>query len=307
VNPDPDSYGPFAEAAGAAGYQQDASADPWMPTRWMASPVSSVAGAMDVWVFNDMMQQWQQLHVIQPGQTLYHTLSASYYAGGPNLANTRAIINVPQNTPIVGGAGDRAQAGDVILIPNLPQAGLPNAAAVPPTPIGQVPINARGPGQPPMTLPEVLGAPAPEPVPGLPPPGEIPGAPVPGAPAPTPVGFPVEKPGWWPAGVPWPGETAPAAPAPAPPTEPTPAPPGVPAPPGLPAPPGALPVPAPTPAETIAKEKEKEKEEEKFWTGGKIAIAALGGAGLVALIYYFATRKPKRGRRRTRRRRRRRR
>lgn len=272
---DAEAFGPFAEAAEAAGLDagqiENAANSPWMATRVMKAPASTVAGAVEVWVYNDLMGEWQQMHVIQPGQTLFHNLAPGYYNFGEGLpsqlARTKAIKNVPQNAGIVGPMGDRAIPGDTILIPHLPQIGLPNPATVTPTNPGEVPA----------------GSPPPGGLPGAPPPPIIPDVPIPGL-APPPA---------LPAPPPVPG----APPAPPPPAIP----PDLPISALPPIPPGAIPGIIP-----VGAVPEEKKEPEKFWTPTKVAI----GAGVVvaggALAYYLM-KKPKRRRRKRRRTRRRRR
>jgi hypothetical protein len=223
------------------------------------------------WAWNALQGQWQLLHVVVSGDTLWNLTRTYYGAGGQNLASVRAIGQVPQNEPILGPEYRDAVPGDVILIPNLEQ---PGAAPPSPPPGGALPP----PGGDPVPQPDEppLGG-APQPIP------ELPAQPPPGWPPtmPWPPVLVTPEPGDEPPG-PLPGE------GPIDEIGPPTIDPGI--------PPGVEPIPvgAIVPAEP-----------ESWWTTGRIAL--VGGLSLatVGLIVWGATRGAKRRRRAPRRRRRR--
>lgn len=157
----------------AAGHPQDASE---------GLPRQSDTGA-NVWAWNPVYNEWQRLHSVQWGDTLWN-LSATYY-GQPSLDGVHAIHHVEQNIAIQGPSADTGLIpGDVILIPGLPQLfqapaptpQLPPPDVIPvPTPIASLP-GLPAPGDL-ITPPDIpfpgTGATVPEPF-EMPPPGVIP-------------------------------------------------------------------------------------------------------------------------------------
>ena len=106
-----------SEAAGAAaGRAQDASAGLGLFTD----------GSGRVWAWNPAMGEWQRLHTIASGDSLWK-LTKIYY-GAYSQSGVHAIHDVPQNEAIQGpDAGIGLIPGDVILIPGLPQPNPPPA------------------------------------------------------------------------------------------------------------------------------------------------------------------------------------
>lgn len=106
-----------SEAAGAAaGRAQDASAGLGLFTD----------GSGRVWAWNPAMGEWQRLHTIASGDSLWK-LTKIYY-GAYSQSGVHAIHDVPQNEAIQGpDAGIGLIPGDVILIPGLPQPTPPEA------------------------------------------------------------------------------------------------------------------------------------------------------------------------------------
>jgi len=216
------------------------------------------------WAFNPLYSQWQLLHIVQSGDTLW-ALSGRYY-GERSMAGVHVIGRVEQNRPILGASYDQAIPGDVILIPDLEQ---PGASPPAPPPPGAVP------------------APGGDPVPG---PGE---PPVPGAPPPV-VGLPTQPPPGWPPGMPWPPVEVPTQPPETPPGDEQ-------APdiliPGQ--PPGAPPVlVGGAPAEPPP------PKEPSWWTTPRVAIVGGLAAATVIAAVWAASRRPKKRRAPRRRRRR---
>lgn len=206
------------------------------------------------WAWNALEGEWQKLHAIVSGNTVWGLTATYYGASGQNLANVRRIGNVPQNKPILGPSYDQAVPGDVILIPGLAQ---PQAA--PPSP------------PPPGAQPPPGGDPVPQP-------GE---PPITGAPQPVPdVGF--DPPPGWPPTMPWPPVLVDPEPSPEPPGPlPDPSPPTPPV--------GAEPIqvgaPGAAPPGAIVK-----AQPASWWTTGRIALVGGLGIGTVALIVWGATR-----------------
>lgn len=140
---------PMLEASGAAaGHAQDASAG--LNTMTDASNAE--------WAWNPGSGEWQMLHTIASGDTLWK-LSGLYY-GTSSLDGVHAIYDVPQNKAIQGPSADSGLIpGDVILIPGLPQPSTaPAAADAVPQSLPQVPTGI-------FTLPTAAGSPLPAPVP----------------------------------------------------------------------------------------------------------------------------------------------
>lgn len=142
----PYSAYPLLEASGAAaGHAQDASAG---MARW-------IDNNQKTWAFNTSAGEWQRLHTIVTGDTLWK-ISGLYYSA-PSLDGVHAIYGVPQNKAIQGSSPDKGLIpGDVILIPGLPQPALPPqgsdspVGAFPdaPPPIAGVPTVPPGSGLP---------------------------------------------------------------------------------------------------------------------------------------------------------------
>ncbi|HXS82638.1 MAG TPA: hypothetical protein VN896_07935 [Methylomirabilota bacterium] len=143
----------FPESGGAAhGGPEDAS-----------EGLAKMQDRKGTWAFNDVMGEWEFVHTIKSGDTLFY-LSGWYY-GTPSLDGVRAIYHVPQNRAIQGPSPDRGLIpGDKILIPALPQPatapqGSDTHPAEPPAtpPSGVSPVGAPGnafPGPTPATVPE---------------------------------------------------------------------------------------------------------------------------------------------------------
>ncbi len=149
-----------------------------------------------IWAWNPIDKEWQRLHQIRSGDTLWK-MAGTYY-GGPSLEGVHAIHHVPQNKAIQGGdANTGLIPNDIILIPQLPQPVAPPATSGGSvTPIGEVPqvptpgvLDSTIPGfSAPGTFPIPVSIPT---IPGeiiIPAPGEIPppeaitvGAPAPAA------------------------------------------------------------------------------------------------------------------------------
>lgn len=142
---------PLLEAAGAsAGRAEDASAG---MARWNDAQDKE-------WAFNDALGEWERVHTIKSGDTLWK-LSGLYY-GTSSLDGVHAIYGVPQNKTIQGPSADKGLIpGDVILIPGLPQPTVPPSTSdaapigvfpdLPPT-IGGIPTVSPG-GNMPVPLP----------------------------------------------------------------------------------------------------------------------------------------------------------
>ena len=167
------------EAGGSsAGYPQDASDG--LQRR-------SDANA-NVWAWNPLFGEWQRMHSIVWGDTLWN-LSATYY-GSPSLPGVHAIHHVDQNYAIQGPSADTGLIpGDVILIPGLAQVfdAPAGPAPVPPPVIVEPPTPAPPPvviAPPTIPVPGAPGAVTPEPFPVIPPVNGGPGVPVVLQPAP---------------------------------------------------------------------------------------------------------------------------
>lgn len=106
-----------------------------------------------VWAWNPEMDQWQLLHEIAWGDTLWN-LSRTYY-GQPSLEGVRAIHEVPQNYAIQGPSPDHGLIpGDVILIPDLQQPFEELAATFDPAPTAEPAPTGDAPAAPlPVALP----------------------------------------------------------------------------------------------------------------------------------------------------------
>ena len=168
------------EAGGSsAGYPQDASEG--LQRRNDANA--------NVWAWNPLFDEWQRMHSIVWGDTLWN-LSATYY-GSPSLPGVHAIHHVDQNYAIQGPSADTGLIpGDVILIPGLAQVfdAPAGPAPVPPPVIVEPPTPAPPPvviAPPTIPVPGAPGAVTPEPYPVIPPVnGTGPGVPVVLQPAP---------------------------------------------------------------------------------------------------------------------------
>lgn len=131
----------FADAAGtASGTIEDASAG--------LSKQTDQAG--NVWAYNDLVQQWQLVHTLQAGETIWNLLPSWF--GAQSLQLVHLVRDVAQNTPILGPAADQAYPGDKILIPNL-QAPFQGVPAPPGVPAGPPAGNGPAPSLPPAELP----------------------------------------------------------------------------------------------------------------------------------------------------------
>lgn len=141
---------PMLEASGAAvGHAQDASAG--------LNVMTDASNA--TWAWNPGAGEWQMLHTIASGDTLWK-LSGLFY-GTSSLDGVHDIYDVPQNKAIQGPSADSGLIpGDVILIPGLPQPTTAPAAAdtTGPMQVPQVPTGI-------FTLPTAAGSPLPAPVP----------------------------------------------------------------------------------------------------------------------------------------------
>ena len=99
-------------------------------------------GQARTWAWNPVYSEWQLLHVLRSGDTLWN-MGGTYY-GQRSVQNVHRIGDVEQNAPIIGAnaGGDNAYAlgvpGDVLLIPGLeqpanqPPASPPGGAVPPP-------------------------------------------------------------------------------------------------------------------------------------------------------------------------------
>jgi hypothetical protein len=130
---------PLLDAAGAKlGRPEDASAN--MP-RWQDSNGKP-------WAFNASMGEWQRVHTIASGDSLWK-LSGLYY-GTSSLGGVHAIYAVPQNKTIQGPSPDSGLIpGDVILIPGLPQ------PTTPPSTSDAMPIGSFPDAPPTSSIPTV--------------------------------------------------------------------------------------------------------------------------------------------------------
>ena len=123
-----------ASLMGAAGIGQGGPAD---ASAGLQKVEGSWNGEARTWAWNPVYSQWQLLHVIREGDTLWN-MGGTYY-GQRSVANVHRICHVEQNAPIIGADSDCAQGvpGDVLLIPDLEQPGeqppaSPPGGAVPP-------------------------------------------------------------------------------------------------------------------------------------------------------------------------------
>jgi hypothetical protein len=94
-------------------------------------------GEQRTWAWNPVSSEWQLLHVVREGDTLW-AMGRTYY-GESSVANVHRICHLEQNAPIIGASSDCARGvpGDILLIPGLPQPGgetpgNPPGGAVPP-------------------------------------------------------------------------------------------------------------------------------------------------------------------------------
>jgi hypothetical protein len=204
---------------------------PWMNTVEVARPRTREAGGQaqggaadasvglekissgpdETWAWNPIYDQWQLLHVIRSGDTLWQ-MGAHYY-GQASRDNVHRIGDVEQNRRIVGSTYDQCVPGDILLIPDLtPPANQPpappgNGAEPPPggaEPPGSGQDGGIDWGDPPANWPPDMPWP---PVGGVvtapyePPAG---GGEQPGPITPTPVGATTpttgETKGWWTTG-----------------------------------------------------------------------------------------------------------
>jgi len=267
---------PIAVAEESAGQMAGAPENAAVGMSQATGPIvgGSHPGATNLWAFNELLNEWQPVHVVHSGDTLWD-LSGRYY-GSKTTPGMRAIRDVPQNLLIVGEDARKAIPGDRILIPGL---GDRFGGAPPGVDGGDDMLPPIVSDSPPPGWPE--GWPWP-PGSDTAPPNELP--PGPGDDGGG-GGVPVsdERPPWWPAEQPWPPVVG------APPQEP-PAPP----PPGETAPPPGSGPPA-------------VKEESDGFKMTPLTWGLLGGAGLLVVGggIWAATRRPKRrrnpSRRRTRR------
>jgi len=129
----------LAQAAGiygeAGGQAQGGPAD---ASEGLSKVSGTWHGQARTWAWNPVYSEWQLLHVIREGDTLWR-MGQTYY-GESSTANVRRICNLEQNAPIIGADRDCAQGvpGDVLLIPGLeqpsnqPPASPPGGAVPPP-------------------------------------------------------------------------------------------------------------------------------------------------------------------------------
>ncbi len=95
-------------------------------------------GEVRTWAWNPVYSEWQLLHVLREGDTLWN-MGGTYY-GQRSVANVHRICDLEQNAPIIGADSDCAQGvpGDILLIPGLtqpedqPPASPPGGATPPP-------------------------------------------------------------------------------------------------------------------------------------------------------------------------------
>ena len=98
----------YYQAGGAlSGQLQDASAG--------LSKQLATNGAL--WAWNPQMEQWQAVHELAAGETIWGLLPSWY--GSQSLTLVHAVRDVPQNLAILGSDAAQAFPGDVILVPNL--------------------------------------------------------------------------------------------------------------------------------------------------------------------------------------------
>lgn len=199
---------PFLATIEAAGQAQGGPAD-------ASAALTKQTDSRGTWAWNPLYDEWQLLHIIRSGDTLW-AMSGTYY-GERSVPGVHKIGRVEQNRPILGSDYEQAVPGDVILIPGLAQPG----GAVP-SPPGDPAVPPPGGAQPPgLELPgEGIDWTSPEPPDNWPPqlpwppgsvtppittpvelPADIPALP-PAQPAePTPVGAepaqPVTQESWW--------------------------------------------------------------------------------------------------------------
>lgn len=121
----------------AAGIQQGGPAD---ASAGLSKVEGTWHGQARTWAWNPLYSQWQLLHILRSGDTLWK-MGNTYY-GQSSLQNVHRIGDVEQNAPIIGAnaTGDEAYAlgveGDVLLIPDLEQ---PYGQPPAPPPNGAVP------------------------------------------------------------------------------------------------------------------------------------------------------------------------
>lgn len=165
-------------------------------------------GQARTWAWNPVYSEWQLLHVIRSGDTLW-AMGRTYY-GQSSMQNVHRIGDVEQNAPIIGAnaSGDDAYAlavpGDVLLIPGLEQPPAPPPDASVPDPIGGMPPTPVDPGERPPGYPPDLPWPPGWGTTPVEPPGIEPTPTEPGQGAtPTPIGAGTPAAGggsWWTAG-----------------------------------------------------------------------------------------------------------
>jgi hypothetical protein len=75
--------------------------------------------ADETWAWNPVDGEWQLLHIIRSGDTLWNM--GGHYYGQRSRENVHRIGNVQQNKPIVGNDYASCVPGDILLIPGLAQ------------------------------------------------------------------------------------------------------------------------------------------------------------------------------------------
>lgn len=110
--------------AGADGQRQGGPAD---ASAGLTKVDGTWHGQERTWAWNPVDSEWQLLHVLRSGDTLWR-MGSTYY-GQSSMQNVHRIGDVEQNREIIGAdaSGDNAYAlgvpGDVLLIPGLEQPG----------------------------------------------------------------------------------------------------------------------------------------------------------------------------------------
>ena len=117
----------FMSTIEAAGQAQGGPAD-------ASAALTKMNDSRGTWAWNPLYDEWQLLHNIRSGDTLWN-MSGTYY-GVRSVAGVHKIGKVDQNRPILGSDYEQAIPGDIVLIPELPQ---PTAAVPSPPPDVAVP------------------------------------------------------------------------------------------------------------------------------------------------------------------------